>query len=217
MKPIYIVGFSGFAREVYALCKELEYNKEICVKGFVNKPNNPSDTSKIFGTYHSIPVYNETFFDYKDKNIVIGVGDSKLRYNIYYSIEEKAKGFVTYPTLISTKAVLMNKDSMYIGKGVIICAGTILTCDITIRDFVQLNLNTTVGHDCTLGVFSTTAPGVNISGNVTIDPFCYLGTNSCVLEKIHITSNTIIGAGAVVTKTINEKGTYVGIPCRKIK
>lgn len=215
--PIYIVGFGGFAREIYAMCKEMEYNKEVCVKGFVNKSPNPFDTSEIFGTYCGIPIYNDKYFDFKNKNVVFGIGNSHLRYRVYYSIEEKYKGFINYPSIISPKAVLMNRESIIIEDGTVICAGTILTCDILIRRFNQLNLNTTVGHDCILGVFSTTAPGVNISGNVTIDPFCYFGTNSCVLEKVHIPSNTIIGAGGVVNKTITESGTYVGIPCRKIK
>lgn len=218
MIPVYIIGFSGFAKEVYAHCKELEDNKEICIKGFINKSDDfLFDSSEIIGNYYNIPIYNEKYFDFKNKNIVIGIGDPKLRYKIYLSIEDKAKGFVNYPSIISPKSILLNKQSIIMEEGVIICAGTVLTCDIIIRKFTQLNLNTTIGHDCVLGSFITTAPGVNVSGNVTIDSFCYFGTNSCILEKIYITSNSIIGAGGVVNKNIVEKGTYVGVPCKRIK
>jgi len=49
-----------------------------------------------------------------------------------------------------------------------------------------------------------------IGNNVSI------GTNSTILP-VRICDNTVIGAGAVVTKDINEPGIYAGNPARKIR
>ncbi len=49
-----------------------------------------------------------------------------------------------------------------------------------------------------------------IGNNVSI------GTNATILP-VKITNNVVIGAGAVVTKDINESGIYAGNPSRKIK
>ena len=49
-----------------------------------------------------------------------------------------------------------------------------------------------------------------IGNNVSI------GTNATILP-VTIIDNVVIGAGAVVTKDINEQGVYVGNPARKIK
>lgn len=210
MIPIYIVGFGGFAREVYSHCKELEDNKELCIKGFITTNIDKKE-------YNGIPIYDEADFDYAGKNVVIGVGNPILREKIWQKIFYTFGRNVYFPNIISPRAILLNKKSINMGIGNVICAGTILTCDIKIKNFVQLNLNTTIGHDCYLGNFMTTAPGVNISGCVKAEKGTYFGTNSSVLENIHIVDDVIIGAGAVVVRDIMEKGTYVGIPAKRIK
>lgn len=43
-----------------------------------------------------------------------------------------------------------------------------------------------------------------------------IGTNATILPVI-IADNVVIGAGAVVTKDINESGVYVGNPARKLR
>jgi serine acetyltransferase len=60
-------------------------------------------------------------------------------------------------------------------------------------------------------------PGAIISGNVKIFDLVYLGTNSSVKEKISIHSMVTIGSNSTVVKNINEPGTYVGVPSKKIK
>ena len=49
------------------------------------------------------------------------------------------------------------------GKGNIVCAGNILTVDITLGDFNIINLDCTVGHDAVLHSYVTVYPSVNIS------------------------------------------------------
>lgn len=104
-----------------------------------------------------------------------------------------------------------------IGRGTIICPGTILTTGITIGRHVIINLNCTIGHDCVIGDFVTISPGANVSGNVTIGEGCYIGSNAVIREKISICSGVTIGAGGVVVKDITEPGVYVGSPAKRIK
>ena len=42
-----------------------------------------------------------------------------------------------------------------------------------------------------------------------------IGTNATILP-VEICDNVVIGAGSVVTKTINEPGTYAGNPAKKV-
>lgn len=103
-----------------------------------------------------------------------------------------------------------------IKEGSIICPGTILTTGITIGRHVIINLNCTIGHDCSIGDFVTFSPGANISGNVTIGNLCYIGSNAVIRDRITICDNVVIGAGGVVVKDITETGVYVGNPVKKI-
>ena len=44
-----------------------------------------------------------------------------------------------------------------------------------------------------------------------------MGTGARIIQGHKITEDTIIGAGAVVLKDIDEAGTYVGVPAKKVK
>lgn len=48
-----------------------------------------------------------------------------------------------------------------------------------------------------------------------IDDNVLIGSNSTILP-VNICSNVVIGAGSVVVKNIDEPGTYIGNPARKI-
>jgi UDP-3-O-[3-hydroxymyristoyl] glucosamine N-acyltransferase len=60
-------------------------------------------------------------------------------------------------------------------------------------------------------------PGSVVSGNVIIYDCVYLGNNSSIKEKLSIHSLTTIGMNGAVVKHIEEPGTYVGVPVKKIK
>jgi acetyltransferase-like isoleucine patch superfamily enzyme len=58
---------------------------------------------------------------------------------------------------------------------------------------------------------------VNISGHVNIGEEVSVGTGSKIIQNISIGRNTIIGAGAIVTKDIPENVVAVGMPAKPIK
>lgn len=156
-----------------------------------------------------IKVIRRSEFDPLLYNVVVAVGDSQTRRRIIESLPKET----TYTSIIHP-SVIMSKW-VEIGEGSIIGAGTILTCNIKIGKHAQLNLQTTICHDCTIGDFFTTAPAVNINGNCTIGDGVYLGSNSCVREKISICNNVTVGMGSVVVKNILQEGVYLGNPSKR--
>jgi sugar O-acyltransferase (sialic acid O-acetyltransferase NeuD family) len=106
-----------------------------------------------------------------------------------------------------------------IGSGVVICAGCILTTNITLGDGVQMNLDCTVGHDAVLEDYVTLAPGVHVSGRVRIARGAYVGTGATIINgradaPLTIGAGAPIGAGACVTRDIPAGVTAVGVPAR---
>ena len=53
--------------------------------------------------------------------------------------------------------------------------------------------------------------------SVTIGDNVWFGGNTVIMPGVHIGSNTVIGAGSVVTKDIPDWSVAVGNPCRVIK
>lgn len=57
---------------------------------------------------------------------------------------------------------------------------------------------------------------VHVGSEIIIGNNVQIGANATILPNVSICDNVIIGAGAVVSKSILEPGIYVGIPVKKI-
>lgn len=197
-----IFGAAGCAKEAYFLCKRLGMK----VDAFVDKKK---------GNYiYGVPVVGE--HEYVITNpAIVAFGQPDLRERVVKRILEKYE-HTSFPSIIDPTAIFIDKDTIRIGKGAIIFAGSIIMCNVHIGDFLQLNLHSTISHDFTCGDFFTTAIGVNIAGNVKIGKNVFFGIGSGCKEKINICDDVKVGLGAAVVKNITEPGIYVGVPAIKL-
>lgn len=211
MKKIAIIGAGGFGREVKMLIDQINYKKPTYeLLGFYDDDTTLPDTINGISNLGTI----ETLLESNNKiSIALGIGIPAIKDKIIERLSEKEFEF---PTLIHPSAIIGN-DNVVIGKGTVICAGNIITCNIQIKDFVTLNLSCTVGHDTTIHDFASFMPSVNISGEVVIKEKVYVGTGAKIINQIEIEENTIVGAGAVVSKSLPANCTAVGIPAKPIK
>lgn len=208
-RKICIVGTGGFGREV--LC---------CLIDSLPPSNVPLHELVCFmvgDEYFSenrmmgLDVIPQSRFDPAHYDVVVAIGEPALRKKMVESLPEETKFTnVIHPTAVISQWVEL-------GEGSIVTAGTILTCHIKIGKHAHLNLHTTVGHDCVMGDYFTTAPAANISGNCVFGDCVYFGTNASIKQGVHITSHVTIGMGAVVVKDIQEEGVYIGNPLVKLE
>ncbi len=204
-----IIGAGGFGRETYCCLLDMltAENRHLKDSVYFIVRDDLIQEKRIL----DIDVIPLSAFDPEEYKVVIAIGDPVARRNAVRALPESTK----YATIIHPNAVI--SKWVEIGEGSIITAGTILTCNIKIGKHVHLNLHTTVGHDCQIGDFVTTAPAANISGNCTIGHGSYLGTNCALRQGVSLCENVTIGMGAVVVKDITAEGTYVGNPLRLLE
>ena len=145
-------------------------------------------------------------------SVALAIGSSQERENIYTSLKQEYH----FPSLIHPSAILMSLATIRIGRGAIICAGSILTTNISLGDFVIINLHASIGHDCVLGDFVSLMPGARLSGGVILEDGVYVGTNASILPGLRIGKGATIGAGAVVTKDVAPNSTVVGVPAKAV-
>ncbi len=73
-----------------------------------------------------------------------------------------------------------------------------------------------ITHDGGVGVLRRKHPGVNVFGKIQIQDNCFIGVNCIIMPGVCIGRDSVIGAGAVVTRNV-ERGTVVaGVPAKKI-
>jgi len=210
MKNLYIIGAGGFGREVAWIVERINSIKPTWnLKGFID--DNETLWGSIEGEYHVLGGC-EHLSTLEDVYAVCAVGSSNVRKKIIEKLKDTS---VKFATLVDPSVLYSN--SVKIGEGAIVCAGTIITVDVNIGDHVIVNLDCTIGHDAVIDDFVTIYPSVNVSGNVLIGECSELGTGTQIIQGKKVISNTIIGAGAIVVKDCLESGTYVGSPAKKIK
>jgi sugar O-acyltransferase (sialic acid O-acetyltransferase NeuD family) len=198
-QKIGLIGRGGFVKEVFS-----SINKKTKFE--------PHILNDIDG---SLQNFIQKKYDSKYLLCMGNPNDREKIYNDFNKYNINIEDYLDY--YISNNVDLLDKESINIGKGSIICSGSILTCNINIGKMTHINLNCTIGHDVKIGDFLTCSPGVNISGNCNIGNNVLIGSNSVIKEHINVGNNIVIGMGSVVTKNLVEPGIYVGNPCKKIK
>lgn len=211
MEKIAIIGAGGFGREVKTLIDSINQSeKRYDLIGFFD--DNIDRGTIVNGLMVLGGLTDLNKIDYK-LNVALGIGVPDVKKRLISSITNSN---INFPNLIHP-SVILSGDDVTLGKGNIICAGNILTCNIIIKNFITLNLCCTVGHDTKIGDYSSFMPSVNISGEVDINQSVYVGTGAKIINQLSIGENTIVGAGAVVAKTLPANCTAVGIPAKPIK
>lgn len=211
MKDIVIVGAGGFAREVQFLIERInQITPAYNLIGFID------EQLPVGSIVNNLPVLggDDFLINYpKELAVAIAIGTGRIRETLFQQF--KTNSNLYFPNLIDPSVI--HSDLITLGIGNIICAGCILTVNIQISDFVNINANCIVSHDDLIDSFVTILPNTNVSGNVHVYSHCYLGAGSTIIQGITIGNNTTIGAGAVVVRDIPSNCTAVGIPAKPIK
>ncbi len=208
MKKIAIFGCSGFAKEIADIAIDQGFEEVVYIV--------PAEADKLNSNMKS-----ESEIEQLDESFVfaIGAGEPKLRKKIFNKFST-----LNYINLIHSSATFGHKQLQQLEQkvGLVICAGVRFTNSIEVGDFSVFNLNATVGHDSQIGEFVSCMPGCNISGNVKLSNGVYVGTGATILQgktvaqPMIVEENSVVGAGAVVTKPVNKNTTVVGSPARAI-
>lgn len=212
MKNIAIFGAGGFGREVKTIIDSIN-SKNPNTYNFLGFYDDGFEKGTIVNGYPVLGGISELNNEKNELSLVISIGDPKTKLKIINKIENS---IISYPVIIHPNVSISN-DDVTIGEGSIVCEGTIITCNIKIGKFVILNLMCTVGHDTIIDDYCAFMPSVNISGEVHIHNAVYVGTGAKIINLLEIGENTIVGAGAVVSKTLPANCTAVGIPAKPIK
>ena len=210
MKNIAIYGAGGFGREVQMLIEQL--NQIEPVWNIIGFYDDGMEKGKII---NGIKILGGTAeLDAIETNIylVFAIGNPITKKRLVDSINNVN---IKFPTLIHPNVQIGSYNA--IGEGSIITAGNIITVNTNIGKHVILNLSCTVGHDTIIGDYCSCMPATNISGEVNMSACVYVGTGVKIINQVDIGENSIIGAGAVVSKSIPDNCTAVGIPARPIK
>lgn len=107
----------------------------------------------------------------------------------------RARGY-RFATIVHPAAVVAKGAEL--AEGAQVMAGAVIQNDARIGANCLINTRAGVDHDCVLDDSVHLAPGVTLSGGVSIGARSHLGTGASVIQGVRIGARCLIGAGAVV-------------------
>lgn len=78
-------------------------------------------------------------------------------------------------------------------------------------------MNCSIGHDCSIGNFTSLAPGVKLAGHAVVGESVDIGIGSCTKQSVSIGSGCIIGGQSMVIADPTAKSKVAGVPACNIK
>ncbi|MDX2303126.1 MAG: NeuD/PglB/VioB family sugar acetyltransferase [Microscillaceae bacterium] len=205
MKKLAIIGAGHLGQLIAHHTIE---NQELVMAGFYDDFQTKGrfvGSAKILGDISEIEKdFSEGVFD----KIIIGIGykHPELRKELYETFQDK----IPFANIIHNKAIV--DSSVEMGEGNVILAGSILDMHVRIENNVFINPGCVIAHDSIIASHTFLAPAVNIAGFASIGASCFLGINTTIIDHIAVCNWVRTGASSTVTKSITEKGLYVGSP-----
>ena len=210
-KFIGVYGTGGFGREVIPIIKSMTSLKGAKIVFIDDNP------TKLQINNYDVLTFDQ-FLQIKidNKEIVVTISNSEIRKELEKKILKNNIGILS---VISNDAIIM--DEVNIRKGAIICPNVILTSNIKIGKSFHANIYSYVAHDCIIGDYVTFAPRVSCNGNVHIESGVYIGTGAIIKQgnpknPLVVGKDSIIGMGAVVTKSVDPNSTVIGNPAKPL-
>ena len=104
---------------------------------------------------------------------------------------------LVYPSSDIPLTVTLGEGTRFVHRGIGVC----------------VHFGAVIGKECQI-MQNVTIGGRNRPGGPEIGDYCFIGAGACVLGKIKIGNNVMIGANAVVLKDVPDNAIVVGVPAR---
>lgn len=196
----YLIGAGGHATVLHDIAKK----SGIEINGvFVDSGAKNITTLQVVDTIDNIVNYPEDEF-------ILAFGNLKVRENLIRVLTSKGTHWFS---LIDPSAVIC--DDVKIGVGVAIMPGSIINSGAEIHDHAIINSGAIVEHGCVVGEGVHMSPRSVVCGNTKIGNHSWICAGATIIDGLTIGSNSIVGAGAVVTHDVADNQKVVGNPAHE--
>ncbi|MEM1371652.1 MAG: acetyltransferase [Pseudomonadota bacterium] len=146
-------------------------------------------------------------------DMFVTIGYSDMNRHRHSKCEEMRRAGYRLTSFIHPTAIA---DCDEMGDNCLITENVVLSPKTKLGNGIFVRPNTYIGHHTEVADYVYIGPGVLVGGNCALGAFTYLGIGAVLRDAISIAEGTQIGMGSVVTKSIDDAGTYLGVPAKRI-
>ena len=203
-KKLVIIGASGHGKVVADIALKLQRYEKIV---FLDDNEEVKECMNFLVVGKSSDA--KSYID--EAEFFVAIGNAEIRRKV---MEQLLEMNAAIATLVHPTAVI--GCNVTIGKGSVVMAGAVINSDSTIGQACIINTCASVDHDCSLGDYVHVSVGTHVCGTVVIGDKTWVGAGATISNNLNVCDESTVGAGAVVVKNIEDAGTYVGVPAKKI-
>jgi len=126
----------------------------------------------------------------------------------------KARGFELALAIHPTASVA---GDARIGAGTVVRAQSAIGPETQVGENCIIGYGAMVSHNCVIEDGVHLSSGVNVAGSVRIGRATWVGIGATVIDPRSVGSNSMIGAGAVVTADVPDNVIAYGVPAKVVK
>ena len=211
IQQLVIVGTGAFAREVNQWILDESQKSQACkVIGYLKTADNDEEQKDSSFGLECIGVIGEYALP-KGHKYVMGIGTPKFKDEIVVKHSLNPEDFYTF---IHSTTVLAG--SAIVGRGCILCPFTVVSTNAILADFVSVNCFSGIGHDVSVGKYTTLSSHVDLTGYVQVGDSVFFGSGAKTRPGIKIGSNAMIGMGSIIINNIEANSSTYSLPSRKL-
>lgn len=207
---IYVVGIGDNSAVYIDLAEVLNipiaglvhYNSDRVGENFLDYRIN-SCTKELLSVKNSLAGYN----------FALSMGDNSIRAELAKKIREK--GGCT-PTLIHPTASVSRHA--HIEEGVVIHANVTIQANCTVKKDSVISSGTVLIHGATIGNGCYIAANATVGADVIVEDQVFIGLGAVIVSKkvSSIARESLIGAGAIVVRSVDERSVMIGNPAKNL-
>lgn len=207
MMPYIVLGAGGHAKVLVDILQEMGQEiLAICDTDFLK------EGTRLLG----VSVYGSEEFVLRQKperiflvNGLGSIGNGKDRTDLF--LRFKQQGY-TFAKIVSPHACVSRNAE--IDEGTCVFQGAIIQAGSRVGKNVIVNTRASIDHDCAIADHCHIAPGVTLSGNVTIGEGAHIGCGATIIQGIRVGKRSLVAAGSIVVRNVEEETIVMGIPAR---
>lgn len=146
-----------------------------------------------------------------DLAVVLAVADVQKKQGLAAALARRGHRFMS---IVHSTAVLAT--DVEVGVGTIVNSAVVIERGTRIGSHVIIHAGCVIEHDNVVEDYANIAPAVVTAGRVRIELGATVFTGARIIPDVVIGKYAVVGAGAVVLKSVAQGSTVVGVPAREI-
>lgn len=210
---IVILGAGGDGAVIAEAIRQMRaLGQEITIEGFLDDAMEPGQSFAGKPVLGGCDSWSELSADVRFICAIQKVGDMPRR---SARIEQLA--------IPDERWAAVSHPSSIIASGATIGCGTFIASFVTVQPgahigrFVSIRAGANIGHDAIIEDHAYVGPNATLCGRARLERGAHLGPNAVIIDAKTVREFAVVGAGSVVTKTVDTHCMVSGNPARFLR